>query len=154
MSIWNLLAAHAFNYIVLRVNPGLASCEDLATALILLLCVICGVENDTKLGYLAILSFDRAFVHLWWLSSNLFSPLLSTCSIHRCDSTLPRHTFFTPKVFFSILQYIYIYLLYKAEKPSVRLSVRLHFWNAHNSVVSASIETGLARNESCIIEED
>ena len=46
------------------------------------------------------------------------------------------------------------YLLYKAEKPSVRLSVRLHFWNAHNSVVSASIETGLARNESCIIEED
>ena len=25
--------AHAFNYIVLRVKPGLTSCEDLATAL-------------------------------------------------------------------------------------------------------------------------
>ena len=30
---WNLSAAHALNYIVLRVNPGLTSCEDLATAL-------------------------------------------------------------------------------------------------------------------------
>ena len=45
-------------------------------------------------------------------------------------------------------------LLYKAEKPSVRPSVRLHFWYADISVVSASIETGFARNESCIIEED
>ena len=45
-------------------------------------------------------------------------------------------------------------LLYKAEKPSVRLSVCLHFWHAHNSAVFASIETGLARNESCVIEED
>ena len=34
MSIWNLSAAHAFNYIVPRGNPGLTSCEDLATALI------------------------------------------------------------------------------------------------------------------------
>ena len=33
MSIWNLSAANAFNYIVLRVDPGLTSCEDLATAL-------------------------------------------------------------------------------------------------------------------------
>ena len=31
----NLSAAHAFNYIVLRVHPGLTSCEDLATALML-----------------------------------------------------------------------------------------------------------------------
>ena len=45
------------------------------------------------------------------------------------------------------------YLLYKAEKPSVCLSV-LIFWHADISVVSASIETGLARNESCVIEED
>ena len=45
-------------------------------------------------------------------------------------------------------------LLYKAEKPSVCLSVRPHFWHADISVVSASIETGLARNESCVIEED
>ena len=44
-------------------------------------------------------------------------------------------------------------LLYKAEKPSVCLSV-LIFWHAAISVVSASIETGLARNESCVIEED
>ena len=29
----NLSVTHAFNYIVLRVNPGLTSCEDLATAL-------------------------------------------------------------------------------------------------------------------------
>ena len=28
-----LIAAHAFDYIVLKVNPGLTSCEDLATAL-------------------------------------------------------------------------------------------------------------------------
>ena len=28
-----LSATHAFNYIVLRANPGLTSCEDLATAL-------------------------------------------------------------------------------------------------------------------------
>ena len=27
----NLLAAHAFDYIVLRINPGLTSCKDLAT---------------------------------------------------------------------------------------------------------------------------
>ena len=29
----NLLASHAFDYIVLRIKPGLTSCEDLATAL-------------------------------------------------------------------------------------------------------------------------
>ena len=44
-------------------------------------------------------------------------------------------------------------LLYKAEKPSVCLSVHLHFWNADNSVVYASIETGLALNESCVFKE-
>ena len=38
-------------------------------------------------------------------------------------------------------------------KLKSRLSVCLHFWNAHNSAVSASIETGLARNESCVFEE-
>ena len=32
MSIGNLSAAHALDYIVLRVNPGLISCEDLVTA--------------------------------------------------------------------------------------------------------------------------
>ena len=31
MSIGNLLVAHALDYIVLRVNPDLTSCEDLAT---------------------------------------------------------------------------------------------------------------------------
>ena len=45
-------------------------------------------------------------------------------------------------------------LLYKAEKPSVRSSVHPHFWHADISVVSASIETGLTRNERCVIEED
>ena len=44
-------------------------------------------------------------------------------------------------------------LLYKAEKLSVCLSI-LIFWHADISVVSALIETGLARNESCVIEED
>ena len=34
MSIGKLSAAHAFNYIVLRVKSGLTSCEDLATALL------------------------------------------------------------------------------------------------------------------------
>ena len=51
-----------------------------------------------------------------------------------------------------------MYLLYKAEKPSVclfiGLSVRpfvcLHFWHANNSAVSALIEMGLAQNESCV----
>ena len=38
----------------------------------------------------------------------------------------------------------HIFLLYKAEKPSVRLSDR----HAAISVMSASIETGHARNES------
>ena len=45
------------------------------------------------------------------------------------------------------------YLLYKAEKPSVCLSVHLHFWHADNSAVFASIETGLARNESCVFKQ-
>ena len=40
-------------------------------------------------------------------------------------------------------------LLYKAEK----LSVCLHFWHADNSPVSARIEMGLARNESCVFED-
>ena len=44
-------------------------------------------------------------------------------------------------------------LLYKAEKPSVCLSVCLHFWHADNSAVFASIETGLARNESCVFKQ-
>ena len=39
---------------------------------------------------------------------------------------------------------IYIYLLYKAKKPSVCLSD----CHANISAVYASIETGLARNES------
>ena len=33
MSIEKLKSAHAFNYIVLRVNNGLTSCKDVATAL-------------------------------------------------------------------------------------------------------------------------
>ena len=47
-------------------------------------------------------------------------------------------------------------LLYKAEKPSVYLSVRpsvCTFWHADISAVSARIETGLARNESCVFED-
>ena len=40
--------------------------------------------------------------------------------------------------------YVHLYLLYKAEKPSVCPSDR----HAGISAVSASIETGLARNES------
>ena len=39
-------------------------------------------------------------------------------------------------------------LLYKAEKPSV-----CTFWHADISAVSARIETGLARNESCVFED-
>ena len=46
--------------------------------------------------------------------------------------------------------------LYKAEKPSVCLSIRLSictFWHADNSAMSARIATGLARNESCVFED-
>ena len=43
-----------------------------------------------------------------------------------------------------------LYLLYKAEKPSVRPSVCLSDRHADFSVVYASIETRLARNESWI----
>ena len=43
-------------------------------------------------------------------------------------------------------------LLYKAEKPSVCLSV-CTFWHADISAVSTRIETGLARNESCVFED-
>ena len=32
-------------------------------------------------------------------------------------------------------------------------AVCLHFWHADNSAVFASIETGLARNESCVFKE-
>ena len=39
-------------------------------------------------------------------------------------------------------------LLYKAEKPSV------HLRHADNSAMSAPTETGLARNERCVFEEE
>ena len=35
----------------------------------------------------------------------------------------------------------------------VCLSTHLQFWHAHNSVVFATIETGLARNDSCVFED-
>ena len=43
---------------------------------------------------------------------------------------------------------MYINLLYKAEKPSVRLR------HADNLAVSAPTEMGLARNEHYVFEED
>ena len=54
----------------------------------------------------------------------------------------------------SLKNYFYLYLLYKAEKPSVCLSVHLHFWHADNSAASAWIETGFARNERCVFEDN
>ena len=45
-------------------------------------------------------------------------------------------------------------LLYKAEKRSVRPSVQLHFCHTDILVVSSLIETGLAQNESCVLEKD
>ena len=47
MSIVNLSAAHAFNYIVLRVKPGLTSCEDLAMALDMHTCTRRDKQTDT-----------------------------------------------------------------------------------------------------------
>ena len=46
-------------------------------------------------------------------------------------------------------------LLYKAEKPSVCLTVCLsvRLRHADISAVSARIETGLTRNESCVFED-
>ena len=35
----------------------------------------------------------------------------------------------------------------------IYLSVRLYFWHADNSAVSASIEIALAQNESCVFED-
>ena len=43
MSIGKVPAAHAFNYIVLRVKSGLTSCEDLATALPIT--ILCWCQN-------------------------------------------------------------------------------------------------------------
>ena len=43
-----------------------------------------------------------------------------------------------------------IYLLYKAEKLSVCLLSVVTFWHADISVVSASIETGLAQNDTYV----
>ena len=47
---------------------------------------------------------------------------------------------------------LFFFLLHKAEKPFVCLSV-CNFWHADNSAVSARIEMGLARNESCVFED-
>ena len=49
-----------------------------------------------------------------------------------------------PRIWLGIIQY----LLYKAEKLSVHLSVCLSIHYADISAVSAWIEAGLARNES------
>ena len=54
---------------------------------------------------------------------------------------------------YAVLPYLSFYYIKLKSRLSVRLSVRI-FWHADISVVSASIETGLARNESCVIEED
>ena len=43
-------------------------------------------------------------------------------------------------------------LLYKAQKPSVCLSICTS-WHADNSVMSAWIKTRRARNESCVFED-
>ena len=48
MNIGKLISAHAFDYIVLRVNPGLTSCEDLTTALYIILLII--GKSITKLS--------------------------------------------------------------------------------------------------------
>ena len=58
--IWalkRLPAAHAFNYIVLRVNPGLTSCENLATALDVVMC-------DTQENCIMIYTLHRNFYHV------------------------------------------------------------------------------------------
>ena len=38
-------------------------------------------------------------------------------------------------------------------KLKSHLSVCPHFWHADNSVVSVRIETGLAQNKSCVLED-
>ena len=42
----------------------------------------------------------------------------------------------------------HIYLLYKAEKPSVCLSIRLHFLVVWISAMTAQIDIGLARRDT------
>ena len=47
--------------------------------------------------------------------------------------------------------HLLVYILYKDEKPSVCLSVRPSDRPADISAVSAWIDVGLARNESCVL---
>ena len=61
---------------------------------------------------------------------------------------------FQNTVFIHICRCPGIYLLYKAEKPSLSVHPSVcTFWHDDNSAVSARIETGLARNESCVFED-
>ena len=58
MSIGNLSSAHVFNYLVLRVKPGLTNCKDLATALLVNITLIghnsssIHCENDCGLQFI------------------------------------------------------------------------------------------------------
>ena len=70
-----------------------------------------------------------------------------TTNVQGCVLSLIETTDCFNRIYFHFNQYLS--LLYKAEKPSVCL----HFWHADNSAVSARIETGLARNESCVFED-
>ena len=47
---------------------------------------------------------------------------------------------------------MYNLLLYKVEKPSVRLSVRLSVLYADNSVMPAWIDAGLARRDRYVLK--
>ena len=62
-------------------------------------------------------------------------------------SNKPRNTDMLHQVSYYTYVFFFFFLLYKVEKPSVRLSVHLHFTHhADNSVMCASLKTRLARN--------
>ena len=49
-------SAHTFDYMVLRVKPGLTSCGDLAMPLMVMLDRVCGTEfSNTHLNYNGVL---------------------------------------------------------------------------------------------------
>ena len=75
-----------------------------------------------------------------WVTS-WFAPLLNECRNHNSSKCPHQNSQCVQPSWFQG------YLLYKAEKPSVCLSVCLDR-PVDISAVSASIETGLARNES------
>ena len=81
--------------------------------------------------------------------------IMISCKLHQtsmvCPSPLCLRCDLQPFVMYA--SSILFYYIKLKSRLSVCLSV-CTFWHADNSAVSARIETGLARNESCVFEDD